>query len=200
MRDALMTFVVLASILFGGRYLVGRRFFSSARMHVPLADGSFTLKPPRTSAILLGFIALVPAGILGLLAFQAWRSGGKGLLVAVVATALAAAAPAYLFAAAIRSRVVVRETGMERVGVLGRRLVGWTAVAKIAFNPTQRWFFLTLSDRSHLWVRADIAGVGDFAAVALRRLQPAVLEAADPIVREILQELAEAARRETPPG
>jgi hypothetical protein len=197
MRNAIIIFIALALVMFGGRYLVGRRASSPAPAHVPSADGSFALRPPRRRAVLLGAVALFPAAVLGLVTFLTWRSGAESVRAGVVATTLAAAAAAYLLAWSIRSRVVVRETGLERVGLFRRRLIAWTAVAKIAFNTVQRWFFLTMSDGTHLWLRADIPGIGDFAVVALRRLNPTVLQAADACVREVLEELAEAVRRET---
>jgi hypothetical protein len=145
---------------------------------------------------MLAALALIPAGVLGLLTLQASRSGARGLPGAIAATLVATAVAVYLLAAAVRSRVMVRDTGMERVGVFRRRRVGWPAVSRIAYNPAQRWFFLTLTDGSHLWLREDVAGIGDFAGIALRRVRPDVLAAAGPDVREVLEELAEAARRE----
>ena len=85
--------------------------------------------------------------------------------------------------------MIVHDTGIERVGVFRRRLVGWGTIVKIDFNSAHHWFFLTLADRSHLWLPADVAGMPEFAAIARRRLSPAVLEA-DPLVREVLDDLA----------
>ena len=96
---------------------------------------------------------------------------------------------AYQFAYAFRARLIVHDTGIERIGVSRRRLIGWGSIAKIAFNPAQHWFFMTVSDGSHLWLPADITGMPEFAQIAVRRLPPAVLQA-DPVVREVLDELA----------
>lgn len=196
-----VAFTVFAVLTLGGSLVVARRLTSSVPLHVPSPDGSLTLRPPRGSAIMLGVFALFPAGVLGLVTIQGWWRGGKGVTAALVATSLAAAAAAYVIASAVRSRVVVHDTGIERVGVFRRRLFGWTAVARIAFNPIQRWFFLTMSDGSHLWIRADIAGIGDFARIVLRRVKATVL-ATGPDVCEVLSELAEAARAQAgdPPG
>ncbi len=196
MRDAVIIFAALAVVMLGGRYLFSRRRSASGPLHVPSADGTFTLMQPRRNAILLGVTALAPAAVLGLLAFQAWDTGGIEFLATVVATLLVLAVAAYLFASS-RSRLVVRDTGIERIGIFRRRLIGWASIAKIAFNPAQHWFFLTMSDGSHLWVPADIAGAGDFAVVVLRRVRPAALEADGPVVREVLDELASGARKES---
>jgi hypothetical protein len=196
MRDAVIAFTVLAVLMLGGRFLFNRRRPASAPLHVPSADGAFTLMPPRRNGVLLGLTALIPAGVLGLVTFAAWQTGRMGFLPGVVATLLMVAVAAYLFASAVRSRLIVRDTGIERIGVVRHRLIGWTSIAKIAFNPLQHWFFLTMSDGSRLWLPADIAGMGDFATFALRRVRPDVLEKADPVVREVLEELADAARKE----
>jgi hypothetical protein len=196
MREALISLAVLAAIMIGGRLLLRRRR-GSTPLHVPSGDGTFTLVQPRRNAILLGVTALVPAVVLGLIAHQVSRSGGAGFAGAVGATLVALAAATYLFASAARSRLIVRDTGIERVGVFGRRVIGWTSVAKIAFNPSHNWFFFTMSDGSHLWVPADVAGAGDFATLVLRRVRPAVLEGEGRDVREVLEELAAGTRRET---
>jgi len=141
---------------------------------------------------MLGITALFPTALLGTLTFRSWalgRTGSAGLLLGIVATVLVLAFAAYQFASALRSRLVVHDTGIERIGVSRRRLVGWGSIAKIAFNPAQHWFFLTVSDGSHLWLPADVMGMPEFAQIALRRLPPAVLQA-DPVVREVLDELA----------
>jgi hypothetical protein len=197
MRDIFISLAALAVVLIGGKLLMSRRRSRSTPLHVPSADGTFTLRPPRRNAFLLGVSALVPAAVLGLLTFQAWESGGFGLVASTAATLVALGAAAYVFVSGGGSRLVVRETGLERVGVFRRRVVGWTSVAKIAFNPVQRWFFITASDGSHLWVPTDLAGIGSFASVALRRVRPVVFEGDGGAVREVLEELADAARQET---
>ncbi|HET8538436.1 MAG TPA: PH domain-containing protein [Anaeromyxobacter sp.] len=194
MRDALITFAVLAVLMFGGRFLVARRLSSAGPVHVRSTDGGFILRPPRRDAVLGGIALVLPAIMLGALTVRAWSGGGASLAAPLVAALLAAFGAIYLFASAIRSRVIVRETGIERVGVFRRRLAGWTSVSKITFNPAHRWFFVTMSDRSHLWLRADVAGIGDFARVTLRRVAPAAL-AADPMARDVLEDLAAAARK-----
>lgn len=192
MREALISIAVLAVIMVGGRLLLGRRR-AAGPLHVPSTDGSFVLAQPLRNAVLVGVTALAPAAVLALVAWQA-RGAGAGFVGSVAATLLALAAAAYVFASYARSRLVVRDTGIERIGVFGRRVIGWTSIAKVAFNPQNHWFFFTLSDGSHLWVPADVAGIGDFATLVLRRVRPAVLEGDAAAVREVLEELAGGAR------
>ena len=196
MRDAVIAFAALAVILFGGRYLLRPRRSGAVARDVPRVDGALVLRPPRRNAVMLGITALLPAGVLGSLTFRTWnlgRTGLAGLLVGIVATLLAVGVAAYQFAHAARACVVVHDTGLERVGVFRRRLVGWVNVSKIAFNPANHWFFVTVNDGSHLWLPADVPGMDEFARIALRRLSPAVLRA-DPVAREVFDELADIAR------
>ncbi len=157
------------------------------------------LQPPRKNAILMGVSALIPAGVLGAMMYQTWslgRTGTAGLVGGIVATLVPVAAAAWLFARAARAHVLVHDTGIERVGVVRRRLVGWKSISKVTFNPANHWLFVTVSDGSHLWLPADVPGMAEFATIALRRLPPAVLQA-DPVVREVLEELAEGASETT---
>jgi hypothetical protein len=190
MREAVIAFAVLAVVMIGGRLLLRRRPPGSTPLHVPAVDGTFTLMPPRRIALMLGVTALAPAAVLGVVTFQGRHAGGVGLVAGIVATLLALGSAAYLFASAARSRLVVRDTGIERFGVFRRRLIGWTSVARIVFNPAEHWFFITVSDGSRLWVPSNIPGIGDFARLALRRIRPAVLDADGPVVREVLEQLA----------
>jgi hypothetical protein len=190
MRDALIALAVLAVVMIGGRFLVRRRGSGAVPLHVPAVDGTFTLMPPRRIAIMLGVTALAPAAVLAVVTFQGRHAGGFGLAFGIGATLLAFAGAGYLFASAARSRLVVRDTGIERFGVFRRRLIGWNGVARIVFNPAEHWFFITTSDGARLWVPSNIPGIGDFARLALRRVRPAVLDAEGPVVREVLEQLA----------
>ena len=155
------------------------------------------IQPPRKNAIMLGMCALIPAAVLGALTFQTWvrgTTGAAGFAGGIVATLVPVAVAAWLFLRAARAHVLVHDTGIERVGVARRRLVGWNSISKVAFNPVNHWLFVTVSDGSHLWLPADVPGMGEFAKIALRRLPPAVLQA-DPDVREVLEELAEGAEK-----
>jgi hypothetical protein len=190
MREALIALAVLGVVMVAGRVLLGRRRSGALPLHVPAVDGTFTLTPPRRIAVMLGVTALAPAVVLGVVTFQGRQAGGVGVVAGAVATLLALAGAAYLFAAAIRSRLVVRDTGIERVGVFRRRLIGWKSVARIVFNPAEHWFFITMSDGSRLWVPSAIPGIGDFARLALRRIRPEVLAADGPVARDVLEQLA----------
>jgi hypothetical protein len=177
-------------VVLGGGVLLGRRRGGSAPLHVPGVDGTFTLVPPRRLAFMLGATALLPAAVLGLVTFQARRAGGVGAVAGMVATLVVLGVSAYLFASGARSRLVVRDTGIERIGVFRRQLIGWKSIAKISFNPAEHWFFITMSNGSRLWLPVEIAGIGSFASVALRRLPAAVLDADGPVVRDVLEQLA----------
>jgi len=193
MREAAIALAALAVLMVGGHYLLRPRRSGAVTGEAPRADGSLVLRPPRRNAVLLAITALLPAGVLGSLTFRMWnlgRTGSAGLLLGIIATLLPVGVAAYEFAYAIRARVVVHDTGLERVGVVRRRLVGWNSISKIAYNPVHHWFFVTVNDGSHLWLPADVPGMGEFARIALRRLSPAVLQA-DPVAREVFDELAD---------
>jgi hypothetical protein len=195
MRDGLIAFAVLGVLMFGGPWLVRRVRQRASPAHVPPSDGHIVLRPPRRNAVMLGITALIPTALLGSLTARSWqlgRTGPAGLAAGVVATLLVLAVAVYQFAYAFRAHLLVHDTGIERVGVFRRRLVGWKRIAKIAFNPANHWFVVTVAGGSHMWLPADLAGMGDFAVVALRRIPPPVLQAADPVVREVLEELAAA--------
>lgn len=156
-------------------------------------DRPLVLRPPRKNAVMLGLTALIPAVLLGSLTARGWGLGRvsvAGFITGLVATALVALIAVYGFASALRTHLVVRDAGLERAGVLRRRFVPWGSISKLAFNPAHHWFVVTAADGSHFWLSADVDGMGDFAVVALRRISPAVLDAADPMVREVLEELA----------
>lgn len=198
MQEGLIAVAVLALVVLGGNFLVrwGRRGAGPAP--APRTGGPLVLRPPRRNAIMFGITALIPAVLLGTMTLfwgRLGHLGTAGLLTGVAVTVLVAGFAAYQFAYALRARLVVRDTGLERIGVFRRSLVGWGAIAKLAYNPTHHWFFVTLSDRSHLWLPADIAGMPEFAQIARRRLPPTVLEG-DPLVRETLDDLAGLAPRE----
>ncbi len=195
MRDGLIAFAVLGVLMFGGPWLVRRGRRRAGPAHVPPSEGHLVLRPPRRNAVMLGITALIPAALLGSLtvrSVQYGKTGPAGLAAGALATLLVLAVAVYQFASAFRAHLLVHDTGIERVGVFGRRLVGWKRIAKISFNPANHWFVLKVAGGSHLWLPADLAGMGDFAVVALRRIPPPVLQSADPVVREVLEELAAA--------
>lgn len=195
MREGFIALVVLGVLVFGGPWLLRRVRRRPASARVPPSDGHIVLQPPRRNAVMLGITALIPAALLGSLTLRSWQAGATGpagLAGGVVATLLVLAVAVYQFAYAFRAHLLVHDTGIERVGTFSRRLVGWKGITKIAFNPANHWFVMTVAGGAHLWLPADLAGMGDFADVALRRLPSPVLQAADPVVREVLEELAAA--------
>jgi hypothetical protein len=80
MRDSLIALAALGVVFLAGRLLFRRLRRGSAPLHVPSLDGTFTLKPPRKNALLLGATALVPAGLLGAVTYLG-RIGGWAAFV-----------------------------------------------------------------------------------------------------------------------
>ncbi len=202
MREGFIAVAVLAVLMLAGQLVLRRSRRTVVPGHVPYTGGPVVIRPPRKNAVMFGITALIPAALLGALTFRSWtlgRTGPPGLLLGVIATGAVLAFAVYQFAYAFRAQLVVHDTGIERVGVSRRRMVGWGSIAKISFNPAQHWFFVTVSDGSHLWLPADVTGMPEFAQIAVRRLPPAVLQA-DPVVREVLDELAAAGGQATPRG
>jgi PH (Pleckstrin Homology) domain-containing protein len=191
---------VLLVVALGLVFLVAPRFFRRSRRpsrpHVPLQDGVLVMRTPRRFGILLGVSALVPAAVLGAIAVRAIAGGSEraspaGMVATALATLAALAFAAHQFVATFRTRFVVDEFGVSHIGVLTRRRVRWGEVARVVFNPMNRWFFITTAGGAHLWVPVDTHGIGDFAAVALVRLPPAALTA-DENARDALEDLAAA--------
>lgn len=194
MTEAVIAFVALAVLMLGGQYFLRRRHRRFTPLHVEPSDGAFILRPPLRNAIMLGITALIPGAVFGLVTVRTWQLGRTstlGFAAGIIVTLVTVGVAVYFFASGFKKCLVVRDTGIERVGMFSRRVLGWTSIAKIGFNPLQHWFFVTAADGSHLWLPADLAGMGDFAVVALRRIPPTVLQSADPMVREVLDELAE---------
>jgi PH (Pleckstrin Homology) domain-containing protein len=138
----------------------------------------------------------MPALVFGAFAVRAWlsgRTGTGGRIAVLVPTVLTLGLSVHQFLSAFRQRIVVHLAGFQRVGVATRRELRWDDVVSVAYNPFHRWFFLTTSDGAHVWISEELAGIGDFAAVALRRLPRRALDG-DPAAREELEELAAAAR------
>jgi Bacterial PH domain len=193
----LSTVIAIAAlflVMVGGRYLWLRRS-APLRPHVPHTGDVLVLRASRLSGIMLGFGALLPAVVLGAVAVRAWAAGAGtvGLVGAAAATLAASLFSLHQFASAFRRRIVVHEAGIVRIGVVRRRQLRWADVASVAYNPLQRWFFLTTSDGGRLWVSEHLQGIGDFAEIALGRLPPVALRG-DPQAREVLEDLAAEAR------
>jgi len=195
--DMLLGLAVLGLILFGGRALFRRFGASTPRPHVERGAGPLRLRRSRKLGVMLALSAIVPAGLIAWIAHQAWESGAEAGGGALAATALAALIGAFALVelvAAFRRHVAVTDEGMERVGVFTRRRVPWGDVARFAYNPQRRWFFVTTRDRRHLWLEADVDGMGDFATIALARLAPQTLRE-EPLAEEALELLSHAAKR-----
>jgi hypothetical protein len=195
MLKASIALGVLLLVLAGGRRLLFHRS-TAVRLHVPAPDGVLVLRPPRLQGILLGFGALLPAVVFGGVGVRAWLAEGTGTggrIAVVVPAVLTLGLSVHQFLSAFRQRIVVHLTGFQRVGVATRHHVRWDQIVSVAYNPFHHWFFLTRADGSHLWIPEDLDGIGDFAALALRRLPPRALDG-DPQAREELEDLAAAAR------
>jgi hypothetical protein len=191
MLTSILALAALGLVLLLGTLLF-RRVRTPGRPHVPMSGGVLVMRVPKRNGILLGVCALFPAAVLAAVATRALdsRSGGRlGAVATVLATAAALAVALHQFVSAFRSRFVVDEFGLSRVGVLTRRRIRWGEVARVAFNPVNRWFFLTTADGTHLWIPIDANGIGDFAGVALARLPPSSLSS-DALARDALQDLA----------
>jgi hypothetical protein len=166
-------FVVLLVVMIGGRALFVR-FAPRRELRGQRGDGgALVLRPPRLLNLALGVTFLpVPLLVASLEARLAARLevGRLALVLVGVLVAAGFAGALWLVVAEFRQRFVVTEFAIERIGVVTRRRLSWTSVARIAYNPMRRWFFLTATDGSRLWISEDLRGVGDFAAVALARL------------------------------
>jgi hypothetical protein len=189
----IVTVAALLLIMLGGRRLFrGLMALSGPRRGVR-QDGMLVLRSPRHRFLVLGVLALLPTLLVGLalamplLRAEAVNPFGAALVGAVVLAGLGASL--WLFASEWRARIRVDDAGLERVGVATRRRFGWADVAKIVYNPTGPWFFLTVADGSHQWLPENLEGICDLAQLALARLPPAVLQA-NPHAREALEELA----------
>jgi hypothetical protein len=195
MWQGIVAFLVLLLVLVGGRYLFFRAQRGKAAVHVPRTGGTLVLRRSRRIGVLLAVGALLPSLLFVAVTFRAWsegRAGMGGLLFSGAVILLALAFSAHQFLAAFRSHLAVDERGLERVGVFTRRRVAWEELARVAYNPRNRWFFLTARDGTHLWVDETVDGAGDFAVLALARVPPEAL-AGDRVAREVLEDLAEAA-------
>ncbi len=184
--------VLAALVLLGSALLT--RLRGRKPLHATRAGDALVLRPPRFLNLALAASGLAPAAIVAALALRVGAGAspaGRALAAALGAAGLAAAA--WVVAAEVRQRTRVDAEGIERTTPTSRRKMAWSEVARIAYNPTARWFFLTGAGGGRLWISEDQGGIGDFAAMALARLPPRVLaECAE--AREVLQELADEAR------
>ncbi|BDG01411.1 PH domain-containing protein [Anaeromyxobacter oryzae] len=195
MLQSSVAFAVMVLVLIGARALWRRRPLPVPGP-VPLVDGQLVLRPPRQYALLLGVGTLFPTGLIASVTARSWmlgRMGAASLAGGAVVTVLALSVSVHQFLSAFRSRLVADDTGLERVGVLMRRRVGWRDVARVVYNPVQRWFYVTTTRGTRFWIPEDLPGMAQLADLALRRLPTSVL-GADPDAREVLEDLAGPAR------
>ncbi len=181
--------VAVALLLLVGVHFLLSWLASRRRVRIGRAGGVAVLRQARGRNAVLGALALGPALLFAVLPFAMRESGPGGRILATATTLVALAVSGYFFAAEARKRVRVDEAAIDRIGVFTHRRLPWSDVAKIAYNPTSRWFFVVGRDGTRIWIYESFEGVGDFAELALSRLPPAVL-AADASVREELAELA----------
>jgi hypothetical protein len=191
----ILGFAFLGLLLILGSYLL--RPTAPAQLRGARSGGQVVLSPPRGRNAILGAMALGPTALVLAIAFTAARkegisAGGWVLVVAMVALGLAVTA--YFLLAEFRLRVRLDDTAVERIDPAGRRRLAWGEVAKVNYNGVNRWFVLSGAG-TRLWVPESMAGIGDFAEMALARVRPEVLRA-EPVTFDALKEIAEEARRE----
>ena len=186
----IIAFGVLGVLLVIGGWLV--RPVPPAHLRGARIGTAVVLRPPRGRYAILAVMAIGPTLLVGVVAATAARKEGMnagGLAVVVLVMALGLAVFAYFLIAERRMQVRIDDRGVERTDPLRRTVVAWTAVEKISYNGTSRWFFLTGPGGIRLWVPENMAGIGDFADRALAGVRPAVL-AASPDTKEALEQLA----------
>ncbi len=156
------------------------------------------LRPPRGRNAILSVMAIGPTLLVGVVASAASRGKGlgtAGVVLVSLAVAFGFGVFLYFLIAERRMQVKVDARGVERTDPLRRTAIAWAEVEKIAYNGVSRWFFVTGPRGVRLWVPENMAGIGDFADVALAGIRAAVL-AAEPATKEALEQLAAEAREE----
>jgi hypothetical protein len=194
MQSVLLGVAAVAVVFVLGRGLFARLSRRAPPRRAERAGGRLVLRS-RGLFVAIGLTALPPIAVVAALAWLLARreqisAGGIAFAELVVAAGLALVA--WVFAAAARQRIVADDLGVERIGVLRRRRLRWVDVARLAYNPVSRTLLLA-GPAARLWISEDLGGIGEFAALALARLPPALLEASAD-VREVLEELVEEGR------
>jgi hypothetical protein len=192
MAQSLVAYVATLAV-----FLLGNAILALPRTRPPTRPGVLgpavlRARPGRYAS--LACLALTPTVfvifVLMRIGYRQDEWFGLGLAAGLVTVGLATTF--WCLAAEYRERIRVDDAGIEWVGVMSRRRVPWTAVARLSHNPRHNWFFLTAANGTHLWLWDDLLGISDFAAIALARLPAAVLHA-DPEAVAVLQELASGA-------
>lgn len=186
----------LGLLVIAGGWLV--RPTPPSTLRVPRVAGVAVLRPPPGRNAVLAAMAVGPTILVMAVALTAEnrehiRAPGQVSVAAAVLLGLAVSV--YFLVNEFRLRVRVDDAGVERSDALRRRRMAWGDVAKIAYNGVSRWFVLTSTAGTHLWIAENMAGIGDFADAAMARLPPEVARA-EPVTWDALKQLAEEARRE----
>lgn len=195
MSRAVGVILAVIGLLVVTQYFIGRRPPLPA---VRGADGAMVLRMRRWRYTSLSSLALAPAAIVTwiVLTLRPTPNDWAAVLLASGVVTTCAATGMWCLAAEFRACIRVGAAGLDWVGVLGHRMVAWAEITRFAYNPVNRWFFITLTDGTHLWLWDDLTGIGSFAEIALSHLPAASLRA-EPDAREFLQELADEVRPST---
>jgi len=191
----ILGFGFLGLLLILGSFLL--RPTAPAQLRGQRSGGQVVLSPPRGRNAILGAMALGPTALVVAIAFTSARKEGVsavGWVLVAAMVALGLVVTAYFLLAEFRLRVRLDDTAVERIDPSGRRRLAWGEVAKVNYNGVNRWFVLSGAG-TRLWVSESMAGIGDFAEMALARVRPDVLHA-EPVTFDALREIAEEAKRE----
>ena len=189
MLQSLVAYLATMAIFLLGNALLARPRGPRPARPGTLGPAVLRAKPGRYAN--LACLALTPTVfvvvVLTRLGYRQDEWFGLGLAAGLVTVGVATTL--WCLAAEYRERFNVDDAGIEWVGVLSRRVVPWSAVARLTYNPRNNWFFLTAANGTHLWLWDDLLGISDFAAMALARLPAAALHS-DVDALALLHELA----------
>jgi hypothetical protein len=191
----ILGFAFLGLLLVAGSWLL--RPTPPAQLRVARSGGQAVLRPPPGRNAILGAMAVGPTGLVVAIAFSAARRDGistGGLVLVGVLVVVGVAVAVYFLLAEFRLRVRVDDSAVERVDPARSRRMAWNDVGRLYYNGVSRWFVLSGAG-TRLWIPENMAGIGDFAEIALARVRPEVLQA-DPVALDALREIVEEARRE----
>ncbi len=176
------------AVLVVTQFFIGRRAPGPGRRG---PRGEAILRMRRGRYVSLCALALSPAAIVSwvVLTLRPTPNDWGAVLLASGIVTTCVATGMWCLAAEFRACVRVDDGGIDWVGPLGHRPVPWAEIARMAYNPFNHWFFITLVDGSHLWLWDDLSGIDAFAVIALARL-PAAALFGDPYARDVLEELA----------
>jgi Bacterial PH domain len=192
----IIAFALLGGLLVAGGWLL--RPVPPEHLRGARIGTAVVLRPPRGRNAILSVMAIGPTLLVGVVASAASRGKGMGtagVVLVSLAVAFGIGVFLYFLIAERRMQVKVDARGVERTDPLRRTAIAWAEVEKIAYNGVSRWFFVTGPRGVRLWVPENMAGIGDFADVALAGIPAAVL-AAEPATKEALEQLAAEAREE----